>query len=201
MAEKRKRNERFVSPKGRFIYPWLTTPDTKFDAEGVYRLKLAVPAAEAGDLVEALEAKYEENRTGNKAKVREEGSRPWELDEETNEYLFTFKMKAVVTTKKEEKFTQRPTIFDTTGQPCEDLKIGGGTIGKISYEIIPYANKMIGAGISLRLKAVQILELIEYGSGDANSYGFGDEEGFVAPSDTSEFEQEAAEGAAEAHDF
>lgn len=201
MAEKRKRNERFVSPKGRFVYPWLTTPDTKFDADGVYRLKLAVPATEAAGLVDMLSEKQQNHLKTNKAKVRKEGSCPWELDEETNEYLFSFKMKAVVTPKNSDPFTQRPAIFDASGQPCRDLKIGGGTVGKVSFEIIPYANKMIGAGLSLRLKAVQIIDLVEYGQQDADSYGFGEEEGFTSDSQTSDFEKEEAEGADEGYDF
>lgn len=201
MAEKRKRNERFVSPKGRFVYPWLTTPDTKFDADGVYRLKLAVPATDASGLVEMLEEKQADHLANNKAKVRKEGSSPFELDEETNEYLFTFKMKAKVTTKDGTEFTQRPAIFDASGQPCRDLKIGGGTTGKISFEIIPYANKMIGAGLSLRLKAVQIIDLVEYGQQDADSYGFGEEEGFSAKTGNDFEADEAAEFPAEGYDF
>lgn len=197
--KKKRRNERFVSPKGRFVYPWLSTPDTKFDADGVYRLKLAVPAAEAGDLVNMLESRQSEHLQNNKAKVNKPGSLPWELNEEANEYLFTFKMKAKVTPKVGDSFTQRPAIFDASGQACSDLRIGGGTIGKVSFEIIPFANKMIGAGLSLRLKGVQILNLVEYGSAGADAYGFEEEEGYEKPQ--SAFEAEEAEGAEEGHGF
>jgi hypothetical protein len=200
MAEQRKRNERFVSPSGRFIYPWLSTPDTKFDADGVYRLKLAVPAAECASFVEMIEGKYDDNLANNKAKVTKEGARPWELDEEANAYLFTFKMKAVVTTKTGEQFTQRPSLFDASGAILGNVKVGGGTVGKISFEVIPYANKALGAGISLRLKAVQIIDLVEFGVGDADSFGFAEEEGYVANTG-SDFEDEAAEGASEGYDF
>lgn len=201
MADKKKsRNERFVSPKGRFVYPWLSTPDTKFDSEGTYRLKLAVAATDCADFVEMLENKFQENLSGNKAKVKKEGNRPFELDEETNEYLFSFKMKAVVTPKNGDPWTQRPALFDASGQACRDVKVGGGTIGRISFEIIPYANKQLGAGISLRLKAAQILELVEFGQANAEAYGFEEEEGFSANAETG-FEKEEAEGAEEGYDF
>ena len=201
MTEKKKRNERFVSPKGRFVYPWLTTPDTKFDPEGVYRLKLAVPATEAAAVVEGLETKWAEILSTNEAGVTKESTKPWSLDEATNEFLLSFKMKAVVTTREGETWKQRPSIFDAAGLPCTDLKIGGGTMGRVSYEIIPYANAAIGAGLSLRLKAVQIIDLVEFGSADAGDYGFESEDGFeTAPAEVP-FDGDQAEGAAEAHDF
>ena len=124
MAEKRKRNERFVSPSGRFVYPWLTTPDTKFDADGVYRLKLAVAADEAAELVALLEEKYEANLQNNNAKVREEGARPWELDDATNEYLFTFKMKASVTTKSDAIAARRIRIIVGLLSGCTANELG-----------------------------------------------------------------------------
>jgi hypothetical protein len=201
MAEKKQRNPRFASPKGRFIYPWLSTPDTKFDDDGVYRVKVSVPAAEAAEAVEMLEKVQAEHLANNKAGVEKEGSLPWSLDEETNEYVFSFKMNAIVRTKKGDTWTQRPAIFDSSGVPCKDLKIGGGTIGRVSYEIIPYANKQLGAGISLRMKAVQIHELVEYGAAGADAYGFDEEgEGFKADAGT-DFDEESAEGTEENYKF
>jgi hypothetical protein len=201
MAEKKKRNERFASPKGRFIYPWLSTPDTKFDEKGVYRVKVSVPAAEAAATVEMLEAKQAAHLANNRAGVEEPGALPWVLNEETNEYVFSFKMKAVVTTKAGDTWTQRPAIFDSAGQPCVDLRIGGGTIGRVSYEIIPYANKQLGAGISLRMKAVQIHTLVEFGTAGADAYGFEEEEGGFTAETSNDFENESAEGADESYDF
>lgn len=40
---------------------------------------------------------------------------------------------------------------------------------------------MAGAGISLRLKAVQVINLVAGGGGTGESYGFGEEDGYVAP--------------------
>jgi hypothetical protein len=54
---------------------------------------------------------------------------------------------------------------------------------------------MQGFGYTLRLKAVQILELIEYQNGSANAYGFdSEEEGYVTDGESLDtaFETEQA---------
>jgi hypothetical protein len=57
-----------------------------------------------------------------------------------------------------------------------DIKLGGGSTIRVSYEIVPFVSP-IGAGASLRLKGVQVIDLVEWGSGNADYYGFGEEEG------------------------
>jgi len=52
---------------------------------------------------------------------------------------------------------------------------------KVSAELMPWYTAMAGAGVSLRLRAVQITELVEGGAGSAEGYGFDKVEGgFVA---------------------
>jgi len=58
-----------------------------------------------------------------------------------------------------------------------------GTTGRVSFEACPFYQPAIGAGITLRLKAVQILDLVESG-GSANSFGFQEETGGWAASET-----------------
>ena len=44
----------------------------------------------------------------------------------------------------------------------------------------PYGNVSIGASVSLRMEAVQIIDLVSGGSGgSADSFGFGEEDGYV----------------------
>jgi hypothetical protein len=45
---------------------------------------------------------------------------------------------------------------------------------KVSAELIKYYTAIAGAGVSLRLRAVQITKLVEGGSGNAKGYGFDD---------------------------
>lgn len=105
---------------------------------------------------------------------------------ETGEVQINFKMPAQVTFKKGPKAGQsmklRPDIFDAKGKLLKNPPpIWGGTIGIIAGEFRPYYTEKAGAGVSLRLKAVQVV-VLQSGSGsrDAGSYGFGAEEGYEA---------------------
>lgn len=97
---------------------------------------------------------------------------------ETGEYEFNFKMPAK-TTYKEGKLAGttkyfKPDIFDAKGQLLKNPPdIWGGTTGCVAGELRPFSTN-VGVGISLRLKAVQIIELRQ-GGGDrsAEGYGFG----------------------------
>ena len=51
---------------------------------------------------------------------------------------------------------------------------------KVAYQLIPYNTPMLGAGISARLKAVQILKLVE----GQNQNIFKEEDGFEATNET-----------------
>jgi hypothetical protein len=79
--------------------------------------------------------------------------------------------------RRQQKFTQKPALFDAKGKPVvTDIKIGTGN-RQGELRVVPFVSP-IGAGASLRLKGVQIIELVEWGSGNADYYGFGEEEGF-----------------------
>jgi len=49
---------------------------------------------------------------------------------------------------------------------------------KVAFQLNPFYTAQIGAGIGLRLKAVQVIDLIEPQGGSASSYGFGEEDGY-----------------------
>lgn len=187
MAEKKKA-ERFVSPKGTASYPYLTKPDTKFNPDGEYKVSLIVAGDAASkaidfltDLHKAAVAKAKKENAGKRVK---EGDLPF-IENDDGTVTFKFKLKAKVTPKKGDPFEQKPALFDAKGKPLPgDPKVGGGSTIKVSYEVVPYYTAIAGAGISLRLKAVQIIELKEFsGGGTAESYGFGEEEGFESSED------------------
>ena len=81
----------FMTPKGTAVYPWLSRPDTQFDAEGVYKTKLKLPADEGKALAERIR-KVANDEFGNKAaKAR----MPFETDDETGELVFLAKSRYV----------------------------------------------------------------------------------------------------------
>lgn len=198
MPEKKKKLPVYTTPAGIAGYPWLTKPDTKFNAAGEYRINLILDEAEAQPLREhldkLLDAAHKQMQEENpKVKVKKAESRvkPF-LDSEKNEVegkvQIGFKMKAVIESKKTgEKWEQRPAIFDAAGKVMVNPKVGGGSTVKIAYEAAPYYSaKDKEAGITLRLKAVQILNLVEFGQKDAASYGFDVAEPSREDSDSSE---------------
>lgn len=196
-----------TTKKGKAIYPRLTgEPDYKFNKAGVYSVKLeqsladgqalveVIDAAMQGALVEAKEkyatAKQEYAALKSKAgkKPPKEPTlvdKPYFVDEENDTVTFTFKMTASGESRKtKQKFTQKPALFDAQGQPVKgDIKLGGGSTIRVSYEVVPFVSPL-GAGASLRLKAVQVIDLVEWGSGNADYFGFDKEEGFSATEPT-----------------
>ena len=182
----KKKNERFVTPAGKASYPYLTNPDTKFNPDGEYKVKLILPETEAKELVDLIDAKMEESmakakKDNPKVKKIKAADVPYssvEDDEgdETGEIGFSFKQKAIITKKDGEKINMKVYLFDTKNKPV-NIKgyVGGGSTIKVAFEIIPFYTKLIGAGVSLRLRAVQILDLVT-GSSDGSNFGFGEEE-------------------------
>ena len=207
MAEKKK-VERFVSPKGIASYPYLTNPDTKFNPDGEYKVSLIVAGDDASKAIDFLTEKHNaavaQAKKENAGKRVKEGELPC-IENDDGTVTFKFKMKAKVTPKKGDPFEQKPALFDAKGKPLTgEPKVGGGSTIKVSYEVVPYYTAIAGAGISLRLKAVQIIELKEYsGGGNAESYGFGEEEGFEAgEDDTPPFDTDApSAGGGDEEDF
>ena len=62
---------------------------------------------------------------------------------------------------------------------------------KASAELVHWFTAMAGAGVSLRLRAVQITKLVEGGSGNAEGYGFeAVDGGYVAPEQAKNVVQE-----------
>lgn len=210
---------KLISPKGVFKFPKLTEPDTKFKPEGEYSVKLILDSdsPECKKLIKQIDAAAAESLAEMKGKAKNAAeAKKWEtksvpyaevLDDETGEPTgqteFTFKMTASGTSKKTGKdWTRKPAIFDAKGKAIKgDIKIGGGTIGKISYELMPWGTLQLGASVKLALEAAQIIDLKTWGEKDAKSFGFGEEEGFgyegEDDSDTSDFDDESDAAPAE----
>jgi hypothetical protein len=191
MAKKKERLKQITTPPGKASYPYLTRPDTKFDPDGDYKVNLILAADEAEKLMaeidEALEESYQKAIQDNptKAKKIKKANPPYsevtdDEGNETGEIQFVFKSKAKITPRNGgEPFEIRPALFDAKGQALpRSVNIGGGSLIKVCGELSPYHTDLVGAGVSLRLKAVQVLELVEFNGQSADRYGFDVEDGF-----------------------
>lgn len=107
-----------------------------------------------------------------------------ETEEPTGEVEFRFKMKASGEFKKGpkagQKWHRKPDLFDAKGRKIGGgVNIWGGSEGKVSFVGSPYfIPGTAAAGLRLMLGGVQVIELVSNGSRAADSYGFGEEEGF-----------------------
>lgn len=218
-------NIKVMTPKGTLVYPTLNTPDTKFKPEGEYKAPLRLNAEDSEALIAKHEAataayfdqvkagltkKLAEATTGaDKGKIKKEiealkvGDKPYKAafdDEgnETGEFVFNFKTPAQFTRKKDGKvFKIKPDIFDSKGKVIKvPPQVWGGTTGYVAAEMRPYYTAKAGVGVSLRLLAFQIIDLVTQG-GDrsASGYGFGATEGGFEASD--EVPEETGSEAAE----
>lgn len=181
----------FTSPVGEAVFPWLTRADTTYNTTGVYKTDLSVPFELAQDFIAKLEGARNDfvqtlpiaKQTALAAKpvYAEELTRPdypedatddekkairdaW-VGEPTGNVLFRFKLKAHVDTD-DGGFDQAPAVISAdTGEKIEDAVFGGSVI-RVRGQIVPYTNNASGVvGVTLRLKAVQVVELVT-GSGD-----------------------------------
>ena len=154
-----------VSVLGEAIYPHLNKPDVKFNSEGEYKVTLKVAKSDATEMLKlynkAIEDSLKLAEQNHKGKGIKNAPKPF--TEEDNFVFFKFKMKATgVNQKTKEKFSQRPQLFDAKKNPIPlSTLIWGGTKMRVAYELVPYYAPMIGAGITARLKAVQVIELVE----------------------------------------
>lgn len=195
------------TPAGIAIYPHLNKPDTRFNPEGQYQVKLRIPSEEAKDLISAIDAVIDEEvakaKKENPKKAVKLATKPYAvaLDDEgneTDEFIFSFKAKAVLSLKDGNKIPVTVKLFDAKGGvfPQEDT-IWGGSKLKIAFNAAPFNTAMAGIGASLRIKAVQVIDLVTGGGGNASSFGFGEEEGYVATAKTVETEDADAEETAD----
>jgi hypothetical protein len=190
MTEKAKK---FIATTGAGIamYPWLTKPDTKFNAGGEYKLDLQMPREDAEALITKLEeirdaafveavaaAKPQDKKKITKAEVFHEVYD--DNGDATGDIFLRFKMKAMVTPKGKEPFEQKPKGFDAGGKPWDEKKaVYGGSTLKVNFEAVPYGpdtNKKVG--LTLRLRAFQVLELVSSSGGSASGFGFDVDESY-----------------------
>lgn len=188
----KKRFTRMTSPVGTALWPHLNEPDTKFNKDGDYKVSLIVDEEEAAPLISEMQKVLSDFKNSGQSRSKKDNTPP--LREATPEELaaaglegdyvvFKFKMRAVGVSGGE-RWEQRPILFDSQGKPTV-ARIGNNSKIKVGFEIVPYSTPATGNGITLRLKAVQVIELREISSGQSfDSWGFTQQDGFTAGTET-----------------
>lgn len=195
MSNVKKSFVKVTSPLGVAGYTYLTVPDTKFKEEGEYRIQLTLKQQDYNSkLADLFAEEIAKSVADAKADPKNKGKKIREADLpikelENGDFQLNIKCKAKVIGRKDQKvYDMKPVLFDAKGTRIHgDPKVGSGSQVKVNFEIRPYYTALVGAGISLSLKAVQIIKLEAYGGGgSASQFGFDEEEGFEAAVDNDE---------------
>ena len=166
-----------TTPTGVALYPWLNKPDTEYNKDGEYKVNLVLSKEEAQPIVDTINEVFSENLKDEmkkqKKKELKKANPPYadELDDDgkaTGNVIFKFKSKAVY----------KPAIFDANGETVINPQIWGGSEIRVNAALYPYFVSSIGAGVSLKLRAVQVIALVE-GSEGAGRFGFDKTAGYV----------------------
>lgn len=181
----------YTSPVGVALYPWINKPDTKYNPEGLFKVKLAVGGDEANTLKaqidgfvdEAYEeyAKGDEKRPAWTPKDRKAWGKQYPYEEETDEegaptgrILFTFKQNATIHLK--DGTTKDVTIgIRDSEDKALDVAIFGGSKLRVMFsprQSVLQTSKKVGVRLDFAL--VQVIELAK---GSGSSLGFGAYEG------------------------
>ncbi len=185
-----KAHETSITPKGELIFAKLNRPEENDSGVLKYSTGLLLNKKDAEAFHEAwVEVVEEEHGTGKGVTIPELKEYHDKEGNATGKYIFNFSQNAEINGDK-----KTVPFFDAKGAPVvgQAPNVGSGTIAKLSFSPIPYAVGKTKKGVMLALRAVQILELKEFGSYNP---GFEAEEGSyeaaATPPARSEFEQTA----------
>jgi hypothetical protein len=154
-----------ITPAGTAGYSWIEKEDPKY---GKFKTKLILSPEDARSEI----AKYDEAYTANynrqcaikNVQKLKEAPKAYKLDEETGNYIFSYTSK------------YKPVVKDSQGNLVENTGVSSGSKIQVGYEYNGWLTKD-GCGLSMYLKGVRILELVEYTNCD---FGEPVEGGYVA---------------------
>ena len=184
----------FISPPGLAVFPWLSEPDVRHVKTGVFKVDVSVPEAEAAESIAKLEAIRDEfistlpaakqkaltpvpvfkieltHPTYPEEATEEEKQaiRDAFVGEPTGNVLFRFKMNKLVTPQDSDPFEQAPVLVSAeTGAEVTD-PIYAGSLIRAKGQVVPYTAAASGTvGVTLRLKSVQVIDLVTGNGGSA----------------------------------
>ena len=185
------KKETITTPAGKAFRPYIVVPSDKFKKEGEYSIKLILTKEAAVPLLTKLQPLYDdavaEAQATFKAEPVAKGSKRGELkiwplynvvydedENETDEIIFNFGTPASGVTKSGKAWERKVAIFDANGKPIKTkgLQVWSDSVVRINFTPSAWYVKANGCGLSLRLNAVQIIDLVSGGNRSADSYGF-----------------------------
>lgn len=174
-----------TTPLGTAVYPRIDNPDTKFNEDGVYTCKLHVSEDDFNNFKlkfdEMFERAYNKECQEKGKQLRKAPSLPVRITDEGDYEIYAKQVAKRNTSKGLLEFSIA--VYDSQGNKMATApKVGSGSKLRMSVEPSFWFVSSQGFGCTLRLRAVQVIDLVEYGGGgNSESFGFDDVEGgFVA---------------------
>ena len=131
-----------------------TMPCEAHEDGAEYRLQFRMSRKQAGELFKVMHQAYAITKTNNWPEKLE----PPFKDEGDDFYTFNAKIKA----QYNNQITRPISHMDSKANPLpEGFELTHGSMINIACVLIPYNTKAAGAGVSLRLSAVQVIQLAE----------------------------------------
>lgn len=191
-----------MTPKGIVTgYSTLFKPSTTFNKKGVYSVNLLLNKEDG----EALAAQVKEVQKEQFKNFKKTGDKLTEIlaikplttvNEETGEetadaegrYILKAKNSAQI---EDDVINFHVAVFDSKLKPIKTLKLGEGSVLRLKLDLVGYsmANKV---GVSIKLKAAQVIEYVPYSEQANAAEGFEVEEGFELEDEEIEAEEAKA---------
>jgi hypothetical protein len=165
---KRQEYPRMTTQPVQVVDAWIRTPDVSFDKTGVHSLTWRMSEEDAQPLVKELRLNLKTYLDEMRAKgeISNNFALSWpykpeknDKDEETGFVYFRAKQAALITDAKGQTYSKKTQVYDSKAQVLSEVPpVYAGSKVRVNFSVVPWfkANK---AGLTLRLIAVQILEL------------------------------------------
>jgi len=161
-------NKLIVTPEGEALYPHLHEPDYKYNSGGVYQVRLVLTEAEWNDMKGTYDdfyaAEYAKASDKSKSTLEKDDATPFRQSDEG--FYIMAKQVAQRQTRDKGVINFNVACYNANGKKIKMPQVGSGSRIKLALE--PHAWVVSGKfWVSLRLRSVQIIELIEYGAKDS----------------------------------
>lgn len=137
-------------------YGYLRTPDTKFNPDGDYKQDFFMSPEQAKEFVALVESDPRAKVKGKAARLK--------FTKVDGTMKFKTKQHAKVKSKAGEVFDVKPRLYyivdgKTVEYPEDSPMPYSGTKAEVEVEVVPFEG--FGGGLSLRLRAIRLLEIVE----------------------------------------
>lgn len=184
MAKTKKQS--FKTGVGVLVYPYLTKPDS-YKGKERFKCNIRFPNTDPG----AIELKglmdsalqHQKRIDSLQAGIQEDKVLDYETEyvgykEEDGFITFISSLNKVGNAGKLDAFEQRPFVYDGQNNVVpEGVKVWTGSKGRLTVELNPWSMEGPKVGISLRLRAAQIIELCDRDDRAAEEWGYTKVEG------------------------